>query len=678
MLFSLIIIIFPSLSIAAIGVTTIDGQEILLYEYSYALVVGNSEYQNFDKLPGAMQDARDVAKALKRKGFTVELALNLTRDKFDSLFTDFTMNRGKHENTRMLFYYAGHGTTLPMAGNETMGYLVMADTPKPDKNPAGFITKSIDMQYMVLKCKLMKARHVLYMFDSCFSGTLLNFREDSKPSQITHRIKYPVRQFITAGSADEPVPDRSYFKQVFLDLIEGRIEEPYKDGYITGEELGQYLKYKVPYYFRYQHPQFGKIKNPHLDKGDFVFLAGGVTVIEEPDDSSQTGSLAIDTIDVPQIEITVYNRNGIQVYEGSGHVKITNLNPGRYIIMAKASGYSDKKKTVQVSKGRQARVRFIMEQLKSRIFVDSNPPDAQIRILHILSKYQHGIFLPPGRYELEASHPNYLTLNKWVILNANEDLTVEMNLQAKKKIAVKTFTNQFGMCFVLIPAGSFMMGSPKHEEGRDNTEIQHRVTLTKYYYMQTTEVTQGQWKAVMGNNPSYFKNCGDNCPVECISWDNVQQFIKKLNRKDRTARYRLPSEAEWEYAARAGTTTRFFWGNQASCFRAHYGKYSGECQGNKEGPTAVMSYPPNAWGLYDMHGNVWECCQDYYEDYSIRSRTDPTGPSSGVLRIFRGGGWRGSPKYCRSSVRGFHRPAISDPHLGARLAAFHVHQIDIK
>jgi len=146
-------------------------------------------------------------------------------------------------------------------------------------------------------------------------------------------------------------------------------------------------------------------------------------------------------------------------------------------------------------------------------------------------KFRQGMELPPGRYELEASYSGYFTLKKWVSLSASEDLTVEMQLQPKERIQVqpepqistrpiqiipqsKTFTNSLGMRFVLIPAGSFMMGSPANESGRDSDEIQHQVKLTKSYYMQTTEVTQGQWKAVMGSNPSYFKNCGDNCPVE--------------------------------------------------------------------------------------------------------------------------------------------------------------------
>jgi len=412
---------------ASIVVTTIEGQELLLYENSYALVVGNSDYENFIRLPGAKDDAKEVAIALKRKGFNVELALNLTQEKFDTLFSDFAFNRGNKKNTRMLFYYAGHGATLPMAGDQTMGYLVMVDTPKPDRDRADFVTKSIDMQYMVTKSQQMLARHVLYMFDSCFSGTILNFRAEVKPQIINHRIQLPVRQFITAGSAEEKVPDKSYFKQVFLDLIEGRVEEPFKDGYITGQELGFYLSSQVPYYFEYQHPQFGKIKNPKLDKGDFLFLAGGVSIVEE----IGIGTLEIETNMVLGMEINIYNSSGQHVYCGKGNAEVNDLVPGKYTVVARAPGYSEKIKSVFVNKYRKARVSFLLEELKGRIYVDGAPLDAQIRILNIRHMFKQGIALPPGRYELEVSHPDFVHMEKMVILNANEDLTVEMKLQRK-------------------------------------------------------------------------------------------------------------------------------------------------------------------------------------------------------------------------------------------------------
>jgi formylglycine-generating enzyme required for sulfatase activity len=242
-----------------------------------------------------------------------------------------------------------------------------------------------------------------------------------------------------------------------------------------------------------------------------------------------------------------------------------------------------------------------------------------------------------------------------------------------------SITNSLNMTFIYIPPGEFMMGSPKDEPERDDDETQHRVTLTKGFYMQTTEVTQGQWKAVMGgwfykNNPSYFKDCGDDCPVESVSWNDVQDFIKKLNQKE-GKNYRLPTEAEWEYACRAGTTTAYFWGDKADCSKANYGDLSNGCKGKNPGKTMkVSSFPPNAWGLYDMHGNVFEWCQDWYGDYPTDSVTDPDGPDNGSDRVLRGGDWFFSSADCRSASR--NRLTLAEiklalgPLLGFRLAAF--------
>ncbi|KPA17999.1 Sulphatase-modifying factor domain protein, partial [Candidatus Magnetomorum sp. HK-1] len=180
---------------------------------------------------------------------------------------------------------------------------------------------------------------------------------------------------------------------------------------------------------------------------------------------------------------------------------------------------------------------------------------------------------------------------------------------------LETFTNSIGMTFVRIPAGTFIMGSPEDELGRWSDEVLHQVTLTQDFYMQTTEVTQGQWKAIMGNNPSYFSNCGDNCPVEYVSWNDAQEFIQKLNQKEGDT-YRLPTEAEWEYAARAGSTTALANGNlvEKDCNLDVNLNAMGWYCGNSNSEThQVAQKQANAWGLYDMHGNVWEWCNDWYD-----------------------------------------------------------------
>jgi formylglycine-generating enzyme len=243
--------------------------------------------------------------------------------------------------------------------------------------------------------------------------------------------------------------------------------------------------------------------------------------------------------------------------------------------------------------------------------------------------------------------------------------------QGREDERKKAITNDLGMTFVWIDPGAFQMGSPRSEQGRYDDEAQHPVTLTKGFYLQTTEVTQGQWKKLMGNNPSFFKECGDNCPVEQVSWADVQAFINRLNKK--TGRtYRLPTEAEWEYACRAGATGPFNTGDCLTDAQANYdSKYplygcpKGQLRGK---PLPVKSLPPNAWGLYDMHGNVWEWCADWYGDYPAGADSDPTGPKSSASRVNRGGCWNRDAVYCRSAARSDDAPDSRFNNLGFRLA----------
>jgi hypothetical protein len=262
-------------------VSTPEGIEIDLYKGSYALVVGNGKYTaGWDPLPGAEKDAEDVAGFLRKNGFEVALLKNAKREEFLTSLRDFTYKYSQDEDNQVFIYYAGHGYTRALTTGEELGYLVMVDAPVPEKDPRGFDDKSIDMQTIITEAKKMKAKHVLFMFDSCFSGTVLNLRERMMPKAISEAVKYPVRQFITAGRADEPVPDRSVFKQLFINILEGKVEEPIKDGYLTGEELGLYLKNKVPEYNKFQHPQYGKIRDPNLDQGDFVFVLEKAKLVE--------------------------------------------------------------------------------------------------------------------------------------------------------------------------------------------------------------------------------------------------------------------------------------------------------------------------------------------------------------------------------------------------------------
>ncbi len=222
------------------------------------------------------------------------------------------------------------------------------------------------------------------------------------------------------------------------------------------------------------------------------------------------------------------------------------------------------------------------------------------------------------------------------------------------------------MTFAWCPAGSFRMGGTVHN---DEQPI-HKVTLTKGFYMGIYPVTQAQWKAVMGTDPSHFK--GANRPVESVTWHECSEFCTKVSgRLTGRVTVRLPSEAEWEYACRAGTTTEYHFGNVINTDLANYdGNYSfndspkGKCR--KE-TTDVGSFPANSWGLYDVHGNVWEWCRDAKRTYTAADHTDADEQSSDYNYVLRGGSWRYSPGHCRAAYRSKNAPAYCGCNCGFRV-----------
>ena len=252
------------------------------------------------------------------------------------------------------------------------------------------------------------------------------------------------------------------------------------------------------------------------------------------------------------------------------------------------------------------------------------------------------------------------------------------NFESAMAQAPKTITNSIGIKLALIPNGTFMMGSPIEEEGADDDEAQHQVTISKDYYLGVTEVTQGQYEKVMGTNPSYFqrrrndeiKGSSSNHPVEWVSWADAVEFCKKLSvlpeEKKAGRVYRLPTEAEWEYACRAGSKTAYSFGESSKSL----GDYAW-FDGNSNGQThPVGEKKANAWGLYDMHGNVWEFCSDWYGDYPKGAANDPTGAREGSDRVIRGGSWIILEKFCRSADRRWfpQQPSRRDTIIGFRVA----------
>ena len=274
-LFSLLILAVPcssfSTTMRGISVTAGNAQNLYLYKDYYALVVGVSNYEQWPDLPSAGKDAKEVAAKLKEIGFEVKLVVDPSAEQLRQALSDMVYEKGGENNRALLFYFAGHGETLELADATQLGYIVPGDCPLKKSDPMGFDSKAISMKDIEVLALKVKSKHFIMLFDSCFSGSLFNVVR-AAPVDISEKSALPVRQFITAGGAGEQVPDQSVFKVVFLQGITGDADLN-GDGYVTGSELGMHLQEKVVNYTRGgQHPQYGKINNPKLDRGDFIFV----------------------------------------------------------------------------------------------------------------------------------------------------------------------------------------------------------------------------------------------------------------------------------------------------------------------------------------------------------------------------------------------------------------------
>ncbi|MGD8471458.1 MAG: CIA30 family protein [Desulfobacteraceae bacterium] len=276
-IFLLFLLLFLTLPLSSfsktrgISVTAKKGQNLYLYKDYHALVVGIGNYEKWPDLPSAAKDAEEVASRLEQIGFEVKLSLNPSAEELRKVLSNIVYEAGREKNRALLFYFAGHGETLELADGTELGYIVPSDCPLKNTDPIGFDSNAISMKDMEVLALKVKSKHFIMVFDSCFSGSLFNVVR-AAPVDISEKSAQPVRQFITAGGAGEQVPDQSIFKVVFLQGINGDADLN-ADGYVTGSELGMHLQEKVVNYSRGgQHPQYGKINNPKLDRGDFIFV----------------------------------------------------------------------------------------------------------------------------------------------------------------------------------------------------------------------------------------------------------------------------------------------------------------------------------------------------------------------------------------------------------------------
>jgi len=575
----------------------VDGKPTALYHGSYALIIGVSEYSNgWSQLPGVKEEVKTVKTALEKNGFKVEVVMDPNKSELDKAFTDFISKNGQVVDNRLLFYFAGHGYTVKTNYGEELGYIVPVDAPNPNYDLARFQSQAMEMAQIEIYARRLQAKHAIFLFDACFSGSLFTSTR-AVPAIINYKTTLPVRQFITSGSAEEMVPDKSVFGEQFVRAIDGEADGD-KDGYVTGSELGDFLQSSVVNYSNNsQHPQYGKIRSPNLDKGDFVFPVDGK--------GSSTGGATH-----ASSEMADKQTSASQSVKTSGQAVSTPVNNRveTPVVSTSPTTKSSKKKEKEKTK-------------------TTEPP-------------------PPVTIASE-------TLS---------DTPVPVNDDFIPVVYVEGGTFNMGEKFSAPPSPGGFPRPTAPRLGPTAMSMEHPVTL-KSFYIGKYEITQKQWRTITGSNPSAFQNC-DDCPVEQVSWEEVQSFLHALNLKT-GKKYRLPTEAEWEFAAQGGNIT-MNWPYAGGKDVNSLGWYGTNA---KKTTHPVGQKQPNELGLFDMSGNVLEWCSDWFNPkyYKVSPASDPTGPLQGELRVARGGSWMNKSGALKVAFRRGVKPNASYSDVGFRI-----------
>ena len=641
-----------------------------------ALVIGNSAYRNAP-LRNPANDALDISRALKRLRFQVTLLRNADQRKMKSAIRKFGKQLTK--GGVGLFYYAGHGMQV-----DGRNYLIPVDA--RIESPSDVEYEAVDAGRVLGKMEDAGNDMNIVILDACRDNPFSRSWRSGRKGLA--RMDAPKGSYIAYATAPGSVAaDGSGRNGTYTKSLLRHMEVPG----LTLEGVMKRVRKEVI-------DTTGSRQVPWASTslvGDFYFNPGrGLSVVGKPSagevpvkkkaaeqyPAKRSGDREFETRELR------YAKSLVERGKKSEAKRIVNglLKKDDDTVLAEAM-------YCQVIWGFAANDRETCEKLKAyypdfKWLASAEKTVAEReKVRKIEAEKRRKAEAKRKRIEAEKRRKAEAEQKRLVAIRKKQEEERQRKAEEERKRVeaekkrraeaelrrLKAQWQRLGMQFVYIKPGSFMMGSPLLEQSGDSSERQHRVTLTAGFYMQTTEVTQGQWRAVMGSNPSHFKNCGDNCPVESVSWNDVQAFIRKLNEKGGTGRYRLPTEAEWEYAARAGSTTAFANGGitEFLCgYDPNLAAMGWYCGNAKKKTQPVARKQPNAWGLYDMHGNVSEWCQDWYGDYPAGSVTDPTGPSSGADRVHRGGGWFSGALYCRSAFHVGVEPGHSSLLLGFRLA----------
>ena len=416
-----------------------------------------------------------------------------------------------------------------------------------------------------------------------------------------------------------------------------------------------------------------------VEAGGYISKSGSFSVSSgdmAPISVSLVSALATVSVTCPTPAVSLYvDKKSVGNAPWSG-----SLKEGMHLVEVKKNGYHSQQKTIQLSQQQKLDVAFgELIAIQGNLSVNYKPFGAEVYVdgkkLGQSPRVFNGLLV--GNHQVEVRKDGYATDKKSVTISEGQTASISGTLSSNtasssgyaSSSSLSSGSNEISIPvkngitidMVKVEAGTFMMGATSEMGNPYSWEKPvHQVTLTKDYYMGKYEVTQALWQVVMGSTPSYFK--GDKLPVENVSWDDCQKFISKLNGLT-GKKFRLPTEAEWEYAARGGKKSRGYqYSGSSNIFDVAW--YDGN-SGSKTHPVGTKQ--ANELGIYDMSGNVWEWCQDWYDSYVSSSQTNPTGVVSGSRRVFRGGSWRSGARYCRSSCRINFTPDDRDRSLGFRL-----------
>ncbi|MBU0768761.1 MAG: SUMF1/EgtB/PvdO family nonheme iron enzyme [Proteobacteria bacterium] len=665
-----------------IGVRPISpsGSEVVGNQWLF--IIGINTYIKWPPLKTAVNDAKAVKDVLlSRYYFNNEHLIELydeeaTRRNIISKLR-YLANNIRGEDSLVIFY-AGHGQLDSITKS---GSWIPVESGTQDAS--AWISNNDIKDY--LKIDAIRAKHILLISDSCFAGDFFRGSRGIMPT-INERLiqkayQMSSRQAITSGGL-EPVSDTGFGKNsIFSYFLIKTLKENQKP-FLVPSDMFQDIKAGVAENAD-QFPILGSLKDTGGQQGgEIVFFLRQDSRLRNLSNEALEKSKELERLRQMETEATAVKKK--EEAEISKREKEVAELDAKIAKMRKKLGTADENRDdsldrmLAMARQKDAQEKHLeelkrkrqAEEAKRLAEIEELKAKKRIKMLATLekdiSKYRSiisSIFWKSNKEEawksLLAKYPSA------------GNLKVDDTEGLKFKIAYEGIENSIGMKFVRIPPGTFMLGSPPNEPGHTFNEKEHQVTLTKEFYIQTTEVTQDQWKKVMGNNPSQFKKCGDDCPVEKVSWHDVKDFIHRLNQQEGSGIYRLPTEAEWECAARAGTKTPFAFDRCLSTDQANYdGNYPlAECSKGefRKKTVPVGSFSPNSWGLYDMHGNVWEWCQDWYKSYPSDPVTDPTGPPKGSSRLHRGGSWFSGAGPCRSANRNFSSPEARNFDLGFRL-----------